>query len=171
MSAFISFHFTASVTPAHLIMCIMVSISLLGQIGNFRPFTIFCFKCLFFSGLLADVEAHYHDPCRPYPKDDNPLMYELASYLESAGLSNPLSKVKSLVSFIIISSYHSIQKNDQILLSASNSSSRATSRSLRSQGPVSVSSLFPKAPPSVLTDLLSHLSLCHLNIVIRCFPR
>ncbi|XP_038056716.1 WASH complex subunit 5-like [Patiria miniata] len=44
-------------------------------------------------GLLADVEAHYHDPSRPYPKDDNPLMFELASYLESAGISNPLSKI------------------------------------------------------------------------------
>lgn len=43
--------------------------------------------------LLADIEIHYKDPSKPYPKDDNPLMYELSSYLEWCGISNPLAKI------------------------------------------------------------------------------
>lgn len=43
--------------------------------------------------LLADIERHYQDPSLPYPKEDNPLMFELTSYLESAGISNPLAKI------------------------------------------------------------------------------
>ena len=53
----------------------------------------FPFLCLLYSGLLADIEAHYQDPTKPYPKEDNPLMYEMASYLECAGICNPLNKV------------------------------------------------------------------------------
>jgi WASH complex subunit strumpellin len=45
------------------------------------------------SALLADIESHYRDPSRPYPKEDNPLMSELTSYLESAGISSPLTKI------------------------------------------------------------------------------
>ncbi|XP_077991105.1 WASH complex subunit 5-like [Glandiceps talaboti] len=44
-------------------------------------------------GLLTDIEAHYKDPSLPYPKEENPLMYELTSYLESAGISNPFTKI------------------------------------------------------------------------------
>ncbi|WAR23300.1 WASC5-like protein [Mya arenaria] len=43
--------------------------------------------------LLADIEAHYSDPTKPYPKEENPLMYELAGYLEAAGFHNPLMKI------------------------------------------------------------------------------
>ena len=43
--------------------------------------------------LLTDIERHYQDPTLPYPKEENPLMYEMASYLESAGIHNPLKKV------------------------------------------------------------------------------
>lgn len=50
-------------------------------------------RCPFFSALLRDVEAHYQDPTRPYPKEENPLMFELTSYLEWAGIHNPLTKV------------------------------------------------------------------------------
>lgn len=46
-----------------------------------------------FSALLNDIEKHYKDPELPYPSEDNPLMYELTSYLESTGISNPLDKV------------------------------------------------------------------------------
>ena len=46
--------------------------------------------------LLADIEAHYSDPTKPYPKEENPLMYELTGYLESAGFHNPLMKVQNL---------------------------------------------------------------------------
>lgn len=45
------------------------------------------------NALLADIEAHYQDPKLPYPKEENPLMYELTSYLESAGFHNPLLKI------------------------------------------------------------------------------
>lgn len=51
-------------------------------------------RCLFFSALLRDVQAHYQDPTRPYPKEENPLMFELTSYLEWAGIHNPLTKVR-----------------------------------------------------------------------------
>ncbi|XP_067928374.1 WASH complex subunit 5-like [Watersipora subatra] len=43
--------------------------------------------------LLNDVERHYKDPALPYPREDNPLMYELSSYLETVGISNPLDKI------------------------------------------------------------------------------
>lgn len=44
-------------------------------------------------GLMADIEAHYQDPTKPYPSEDNPLMFELTSYLECAGISDPLAKI------------------------------------------------------------------------------
>lgn len=43
--------------------------------------------------LLADVRQHYTDPSKPYPSEENPLMYELTSYLEAAGFHNPLRKI------------------------------------------------------------------------------
>uniref|UniRef100_A0A673CTW5 WASH complex subunit 5 n=1 Tax=Sphaeramia orbicularis TaxID=375764 RepID=A0A673CTW5_9TELE len=43
--------------------------------------------------LLADIEAHYQDPSLPYPKEDNTLLYEIAAYLEAAGIHNPLNKI------------------------------------------------------------------------------
>ncbi|XP_064625132.1 WASH complex subunit 5-like isoform X2 [Lineus longissimus] len=46
----------------------------------------------FNSAVLADIEHHYQDPSLPYPKEDNPLLYEMTSYLENAGISNPLTK-------------------------------------------------------------------------------
>ncbi|XP_064625131.1 WASH complex subunit 5-like isoform X1 [Lineus longissimus] len=47
----------------------------------------------FNSAVLADIEHHYQDPSLPYPKEDNPLLYEMTSYLENAGISNPLTKI------------------------------------------------------------------------------
>ena len=44
--------------------------------------------------LVADIQRHYQDPSLPYPKEDNPLLFELAAYLECAGISNPFTKVK-----------------------------------------------------------------------------
>eukprot|EP00048_Salpingoeca_helianthica_P015709 m.228184 g.228184 ORF g.228184 m.228184 type:complete len:1164 (+) comp17418_c0_seq1:49-3540(+) len=43
--------------------------------------------------LLADVAEHYADPSKPYPGTDSPLLSECASYLEAAGLSDPLRKI------------------------------------------------------------------------------
>lgn len=43
--------------------------------------------------LLNDIDAHFKDPTKAYPDEDNPLLYELNPYLESAGLSDPLNKV------------------------------------------------------------------------------
>lgn len=46
------------------------------------------------SALLGDVRAHYQSPeTKPYPDDDNPLFVEVAKYLESAGFSDPTSKI------------------------------------------------------------------------------
>ena len=42
---------------------------------------------------MADIEKHYEDPTQPYPREENPLMFELTSYLESSGISNPFAKV------------------------------------------------------------------------------
>lgn len=43
---------------------------------------------------MRDIEAHYKNPELPYPSEDNPLLYELTSYLESTGISNPCLKVR-----------------------------------------------------------------------------
>ncbi|KAK8784191.1 hypothetical protein V5799_009448 [Amblyomma americanum] len=45
------------------------------------------------AALLAEVKAHHKDPSKPYPKEDNPLLVELATYLEWCGLYQPLSKI------------------------------------------------------------------------------
>lgn len=46
-----------------------------------------------YRSLLSSVEAHYKDPSHPYPGDDNAVIYELTSYVESAGIHDPLTKV------------------------------------------------------------------------------
>ncbi|KAJ3597772.1 hypothetical protein NHX12_001289 [Muraenolepis orangiensis] len=43
--------------------------------------------------LLADIEAHYQDPSLPYPREENTLLYDITSYLDGAGLHNPLNKI------------------------------------------------------------------------------
>jgi len=45
------------------------------------------------NALLAEIEAHYKDPSKPYPKESNPLLYELSTYLDWAGISNPYTKI------------------------------------------------------------------------------
>jgi WASH complex subunit strumpellin len=63
--------------------------------------------CYYFSALLAEVEAHYKDPSKPYPKESNPLLYELSTYLDWAGISNPYTKIyvttKNLEYFSVLS--------------------------------------------------------------------
>ena len=49
-----------------------------------------------FSTVMKDIEAHYKDPNLPYPSEENPLLFELTSYVESMGISNPCLKVKDL---------------------------------------------------------------------------
>ena len=43
--------------------------------------------------LLSDIQAHYKDPDKPYPGGNNPLMFELSSYLEATGLHDPSTKI------------------------------------------------------------------------------
>ncbi|KAL1469448.1 hypothetical protein MTO96_025056 [Rhipicephalus appendiculatus] len=43
--------------------------------------------------VLAEIKAHHKDPSKPYPKEDNPLLMELATYLDWCGLYQPLSKI------------------------------------------------------------------------------
>ena len=50
---------------------------------------------------MADIERHYEDPSLPYPKEENPLMFELTTYLESSGICDPFAKV-SVLSFITL---------------------------------------------------------------------
>ncbi|XP_059147627.1 WASH complex subunit 5-like isoform X2 [Physella acuta] len=45
------------------------------------------------NALMANIEEHYQDPSKPYPKEENPLLYELSSYLEASGFHNPLRKI------------------------------------------------------------------------------
>lgn len=42
---------------------------------------------------MAEIEAHYKEPSKPYPKESNPLLYELSTYLDWAGISNPYMKI------------------------------------------------------------------------------
>ena len=50
---------------------------------------------LLLRSLLSVVAAHYTDPANPYPGES--VMAELTPYLETAGLTDPLSKVYDLV--------------------------------------------------------------------------
>lgn len=43
--------------------------------------------------LTNDIQQHYLDPTKPYPSDENSLLYELTEYLESAGISDPFTKI------------------------------------------------------------------------------
>lgn len=45
------------------------------------------------SALLTDIQSHYQDPARPYPKGDSPLMFELTTYLDWAGMADPWAKI------------------------------------------------------------------------------
>ena len=47
----------------------------------------------FNNALMSEVNAHYEDPSKPYPDEENPLLYELNPYLECVGLSEPLKKI------------------------------------------------------------------------------
>ncbi|XP_062506598.1 WASH complex subunit 5-like [Corticium candelabrum] len=43
--------------------------------------------------LITDVKAHYKDPTLPYPSEESALLQEVTSYLETAGISDPLTKI------------------------------------------------------------------------------
>jgi WASH complex subunit strumpellin len=46
------------------------------------------------TAVLNDIRAHYRSPeTKPYPSESNPLLAELTTYLEHAGLSDPFSKI------------------------------------------------------------------------------
>ena len=42
---------------------------------------------------MTAVKVHYEDPSKPYPSEENPMMYELTSFLDAAGMSDPLTKI------------------------------------------------------------------------------
>ena len=50
--------------------------------------------CQLRRSLIKDIEARDKDPSKPYPSEESPLMSELSAYLESAGIHDPLKKVK-----------------------------------------------------------------------------
>uniref|UniRef100_A0A1I8H261 WASH complex subunit strumpellin n=1 Tax=Macrostomum lignano TaxID=282301 RepID=A0A1I8H261_9PLAT len=43
--------------------------------------------------LLAEIHEHYRDPTKPYPAEDNDLLFEVVSFLEANGMHEPLSKI------------------------------------------------------------------------------
>eukprot|EP00753_Platysulcus_tardus_P012790 PLAT3544.1.p2 GENE.PLAT3544.1~~PLAT3544.1.p2 ORF type:complete len:1162 (+),score=712.35 PLAT3544.1:31-3486(+) len=45
------------------------------------------------SAVLKDVWEHYRNPEKPYPSAENPLLEELARYMEATGFHNPLAKI------------------------------------------------------------------------------
>lgn len=49
--------------------------------------------CNYYRAILLDIQKHYADPNLPYPGEDNPLLFELTTYLEAAGIADPLKKV------------------------------------------------------------------------------
>jgi len=55
--------------------------------------SLFCSLDALNHAVLNDVRAHYRDPSKPCPKSDNPLLGDLASYLEHVGVHDPLMKI------------------------------------------------------------------------------
>ncbi|KAJ4457254.1 putative WASH complex subunit 5 [Paratrimastix pyriformis] len=48
----------------------------------------------FNASLLKDIRAHYRNPeKRPYPSEENPLLSELAKYLDAAGMGEPFDRI------------------------------------------------------------------------------
>jgi WASH complex subunit strumpellin len=48
----------------------------------------------FNTALIGDIRAHYRSPAtNPYPSDDNPLLPEISTYLETSGISHPFTKI------------------------------------------------------------------------------
>ena len=43
--------------------------------------------------LLKDIVDHYVSPDKPYPGEDNALLFELTAYLEAAGMDDPMAKI------------------------------------------------------------------------------
>ena len=51
---------------------------------------MFCFSS---RSLLSAIEAHYKNPENKYSGEDNIILEEVTPYLETTGISDPLSKV------------------------------------------------------------------------------
>ncbi|ETO31378.1 hypothetical protein RFI_05744 [Reticulomyxa filosa] len=43
--------------------------------------------------VLHDIKAHYRQPTKPYPNDDNPVLGNLDKLLDFVGISNPMAKI------------------------------------------------------------------------------
>jgi WASH complex subunit strumpellin len=55
---------------------------------------LFCALDVMNKSILTDIREHFRKPNeRPYPSKNNPLLAELAEYLETAGIVNPIDKV------------------------------------------------------------------------------
>lgn len=52
-----------------------------------------CFHYLI-RALLNEIQEHYKDPSsKPYPREDSPLLLEVSTYLDWAGIGNPYAKI------------------------------------------------------------------------------
>jgi WASH complex subunit strumpellin len=71
------------------------------QISNLLNFSskldsnsLYCALENFNKAVVSDIQMHYINPdAVPYPSEDNPLLSELAKYLETTGLHDPYTKI------------------------------------------------------------------------------
>lgn len=54
--------------------------------------------------MLTAVKAHYQDPTKPYPSEENPVLYELGTYLDTVGLGYPLDKIYVTTKYVDVRS-------------------------------------------------------------------
>jgi len=55
---------------------------------------LYCSLKVMNQSLIKDIQEHYLSPdTKPYPDDENPLLAELADYLDTCGLADPFTKI------------------------------------------------------------------------------
>lgn len=92
---------TCAVRQCTMVLCVLCSASALEVASQTMPLCIAWHiaiaidSCVARSAVLAEIKAHCKDPSKPYPKEDNPLLMELATYLEWSGIYKPLAKVRN----------------------------------------------------------------------------
>jgi len=90
---------------------------------------------VFNQSLMKDVQAHYKDPDNlPYPDPESPLLPEITRYLETAGLSDSLTKIyvttegidvlPLIVFFVLLSVIGEYQFNPMLGITVSTSKNR-----------------------------------------------
>mmetsp|Transcript_15193 Transcript_15193/g.38374 ORF Transcript_15193/g.38374 Transcript_15193/m.38374 type:complete len:276 (+) Transcript_15193:812-1639(+) len=53
-----------------------------------------CSLDVYNKSLMNDIRGHYREPeKKPYPDEENPLLFELSKFLDSCGIDEPLAKI------------------------------------------------------------------------------